>query len=364
MQTESEKNLLQKAVVRLRDVFDRVEVLGEPKPHARTANGRTLEDACIEVRERSGRVTRFAVAIRGGTSQDLSMLTLLHKQGLNRSQGQPLLCLEHVSLDRAEALREDGVSFVDASGNMFIETPGSYVYVAGRRKTAAGAGRGHDRVFQAAGMKLILALLRDPEAVNLPQRKLAALAGVAHGGVWEQLEGLRRLGFLVRVTKERDRLVDAGNLLWKWLDRYAEKLRPKLLMGRCLGKGSVEELVRAVERNAGNGPGDGPYAGGEFVAAGLYPQEIHPATVAVYLPLPGKADAAARMDFMKQYGLVPKKDGNVFLFRDCCPAAREPENPHRAADVLLLAELTVLDDPRLQGLRDRMLERVRQRLEA
>jgi hypothetical protein len=90
------------------------------------------------------------------------------------------------------------------------------------------------RAFQPTGLQVLFTLLCNPEAVNLPYRELATMAGVAHGTVGWVMPDLQQLGFVRDRNGKRGtrRLFDGERLLAQWADAYARQLRPRTLIGR------------------------------------------------------------------------------------------------------------------------------------
>src|SRR5579859_5656375 len=73
---------------------------------------------------------------------------------LTRLPGPGVLIADFVNPLLAERLREQGVFFLDAAGNAFIDAQGLFVWVAGRRNRELRARQGaHVRAFTKTGLK-------------------------------------------------------------------------------------------------------------------------------------------------------------------------------------------------------------------
>ena len=156
---------------------------------------------------------------------------------LARYTGNTLLVTDHVTPPMADELRARGVEFIDTAGNAYLHQPPLLVWVKGQRPPEApGARAPMGRAFQTTGLQVVFTLLCKPEAVTLPYRELAAMAGVAHGTVGWVMPELPQLGFVIEVNRTR-RLVDGERLLKLWVDAYLQKLRTKLLLGRYQANG-------------------------------------------------------------------------------------------------------------------------------
>jgi hypothetical protein len=142
----------------------------------------------------------------------------------------PLLVTAHVTPPLAERLRMYGRQFADAAGNAYLTGPGFLIFVAGRKPVKKLAVERPGRVFTTAGLKVLFALICDPELAAAPQRAIAAAAGVALGAVPPVLADLRQAGTLLVAGKTR-RLHATRRLLDDWALAYARTLRPKTLRG-------------------------------------------------------------------------------------------------------------------------------------
>lgn len=83
-----------------------------------------------------------------------------------------------------------------------------------------------------AGLKVVFALMCKGELLNATYREIAKHALVALGTVAGVIKDLTAQGYLVKTNAKQQRLIRKKELLDKWLTAYAEKLRPKRLIGR------------------------------------------------------------------------------------------------------------------------------------
>jgi hypothetical protein len=134
----------------------------------------------------------------------------------------------------AERMRETGVEFLDAAGNAYLKQPPLLVWIKGQRLAGKPVAPEVGRAFQPGGLQVLFALLCNPDALNLPYRELARMAGVAHGTVGWVMANLQQAGFVKDIQGRRGtrRLYDARRLLTQWVEAYARNLRPRLLLGR------------------------------------------------------------------------------------------------------------------------------------
>jgi len=139
-----------------------------------------------------------------------------------------LLITDPVTPPVAEALRANGQQFVDRAGNAFLDAPGLYVCVVGRRDRARQPVRG-PALTTANGLKLAFALMCNANLAECPQRAIAAAADIALGAVPALLRDMETAGHVVTMKGQR-RFRGTKRLLDEWAHDYARRLRPKTLV--------------------------------------------------------------------------------------------------------------------------------------
>jgi hypothetical protein len=222
-----------------------------------------------------------------------------------RAHGRtPLLVTEHVTPPLADALRTQGIEFIDGAGNAFLNQPPLFVFVKGQRPAELRSTVERGRAFRATGLQVLFVLLARPGLVARPYREVAAAAGVAHGTVGWVMAELPGLGYVAEIGGRR-RLVNGERLLDRWTEAYARTLRPKLLLGRY--RGDVARLQRTTEWP------DGVLIGGELAAARLT-RNLRPGSATLYaqavdprvlLKLVLKADIDGNIDFRRRFWNLP-----------------------------------------------------------
>jgi len=175
---------------------------------------------------RVGRLDRNRVAHRVNRIEDLD------PEGQYRSneKAKPLLLSDYVTAGAAEFLREEGISYLDASGNCFLQSGSLLLFVHGQ-KPKSRSGRESIRAFNSAGLKLIFLLLVREELINRTYRDLAELVGISQGTVAYVMQDLRELGFVEKRKKKRT-LRKKEDLMDRWATGYTERLRSELSRGR------------------------------------------------------------------------------------------------------------------------------------
>lgn len=187
-------------------------------------------DAWLRVgKDRQG--VDYVVEVKRAVTPATLGATLAQLDQLATAAGRaPLLVTAHVTPPLTERLRMHGRQFADTAGNAYLTGPGFLVFVAGRKPAGKAAAVRPGRAFTTAGLKVLFALICDPELAAAPQRAIAAAAGVALGAVPPVLADLRQEGTLL-IAGKTCRLHATRRLLDNWALAYARTLRPKTLLG-------------------------------------------------------------------------------------------------------------------------------------
>ena len=143
-----------------------------------------------------------------------------------------LIVSDYVNPRMAERLKEMNIPFLDLAGNAYLNEPPVYVYIIGNQPVEDRYRKPATRVFQPSGLKVLFAMLCEPNLVFKPYRAIAKAAGVALGTVARVITDLRELGYLMDVYKDSPGLINKEKLLERWVTTYPELLRPKLVLGR------------------------------------------------------------------------------------------------------------------------------------
>lgn len=145
-----------------------------------------------------------------------------------------LVVTDQIANKHSEMLMKAGVAFLDTAGNAFLNLPGLYLAVTGRRAPVSVRKPNPGRAFQASGLKLLFAFLTDPfldadpskALINQQFRSINQQTGVSLGSIGWILGDLQDAGYVAEDGKAR-LLIDRKNLLQKWVDNYTDRLRPK-----------------------------------------------------------------------------------------------------------------------------------------
>lgn len=237
------------------------------KPAGRRA---TNADALLELRH-AGKTLKYAAEVKRRL-RPATLGVVIHQLAAHGDHA--LLVTDHVTPPMADQLRAQGVQFIDAAGNAFLNAPPLLIWVKGEKPAdRLIPPRDRGRAFAATGLQVVFALLCKPDATNHPYREIGRLAGVAHGTVGWVVPELQGLGFIAQVG-ERRRLINVDRLLRQWAEGYIRVLRPKLVLGRYQAP-ALEWWDTIKPRRYG-------YILGGEAAAGRLTHHLRPGTITVY----------------------------------------------------------------------------------
>ena len=204
----------------------------------------------------------------------------LLKQKIDRA-GEGLLVTNYVNPELAEVMRDQGIFFIDAAGNAFIDATPLYIFVKGEKPTEVGKAKPVKRVFKPGGLKLIFALLNNPGMEKATYRDMAKAANVALGTVDFVITELKELGFLIDMAKRDRQLRKTGQLLRRWVEAYPENLKPKLVQEKF--RTNVHHWWKDIK------PADFDLFWGGEIAAAKLTGHLKPERYTIYTDhLPGK----------------------------------------------------------------------------
>lgn len=171
----------------------------------------------------------FAVQVK--TRVTRTMVAMEKTQPMMLEQDR-ILVTEYVTPPIADLMKTMGLFFMDTAGNAYINKPTFFVFIKGNKLPEDLKAIPTKRLFKPAGLKVVFALLNNPEMVNRPYRQVAALTDVALGTVDWIFRDLKEMGFLVEMGRRKRKLTNLLILLKRWVEAYPDQLRPKLAIER------------------------------------------------------------------------------------------------------------------------------------
>lgn len=209
-----------------------LKVLTRKNPRAA---GQRRADAWLRVGQGKAQIDLVAKVQPTVTPATLGAVVTQMRQAAGAAGQVPLLVADYVAPPVAEKLRALEQQFADGAGNAYLEGPGLFVYVIGRKPVGKHTVPRANRIFTMGGLKVLFALICDPALADAPHRAIVAAAGVALGTVPAVLADLRQTDHLL-VAGKRRRLIATRRLLDEWALAYARTLRPKTLLARYVTK--------------------------------------------------------------------------------------------------------------------------------
>ena len=155
------------------------------------------------------------------------------KHQLEEFNKAPLLIAPKLTEAAANNCKELGLNFIDLAGNAYINEPGFFVFIKGQKldhhqNNPTNYFKGN-KALTPTNLRMVFALLCNPEMLNAPYREIAKVAGIALGRVGEVFEDLAARALTLGDGKKNDRvIIQQEKLIQEWVTNYPIKLRPKL----------------------------------------------------------------------------------------------------------------------------------------
>lgn len=247
-----------------------------------------------------------------------------------------LLIGDHITPVVGDLLRARRIHYVDSVGNASIRGPGIVIEVRGRRagSGSASATRETPSLFTPAGLPVVLAILNQPQLLDVPLREVQERTTVSLGSVQKVVSFLRDQGY--RSTDE------PGQGRWRrlydgWVAAYLAGPRDKALIGSYTSDRRPRDLIQLLADVDVTASGE--------CAAHLAGYDIAPASLDLYVrDSLGPVIRGAR--------LRPDPEGPVVLRRRSWTDRAERESrggvsgERLAPAPVVYADLLALQDPR------------------
>lgn len=268
-----------------------------------TGSARAFADFAVKIdcpdKKDNSETILWAEVKKNLTSTQISEFALKSKETPNKI----ILVTAQVTPPQAERMRELNLFFCDTAGNAYIKEARFYVFVVGRK--AQITKEKVSRLFDKAGLKILFALLTQPDLISKDLRTIAAASGVGSvstvSDIFKDLEKQRYLYQSGSVIVRR-KLNNKPELLKRWVEGYNERLRPTLKPVRFRSKKHEGRWWDAVDITQ-----YGACWGGETGGA-ILTKHLKPATATIY------SDSLLPR-LQAQYGLVRDERGNVEILK-------------------------------------------------
>ena len=207
--------------------------------HANAGDERSQSDAVITIAGRSFMLECKSSGSLGPVAMAVNRLAQVPSNSLDLVI--PLLAVPHMGASARAYCEQNGVAWLDLSGNGRIMAPGMFYQELGHPNRFPRSGR-PESAFGPKGSRITRQLLMDPET-PVRQRALASSTGLNEGHVSRIVGKLVDTG-LVERGDDGIRVVDADLLLDAWREEYRFD-RHTVIRGHVAAR-SGDTLVRSM----------------------------------------------------------------------------------------------------------------------
>ena len=284
-------------------------------------------DTYVEIEVQSKTYT-FWVEVKNEL-REVHLVHLIEK--LAHDHDNWLLLCQYLSKSNRKQLKEEGINYLDASGNCNIRSGALFLFI-NDQKVAPQRHSNTGKLWRPAGLRLIFSLLLNPELINEPYRIIAQQSKLGLGTIGVLLQELEKEKYFSRYN-DHFNFENREALINRWTETYYAILRPKLMQCRFrFASPKDRDNWRNVQLNQ-------VFWGGEPAGA-LLTKFLHPEKFTVYSDMP-------KTEVMKQLRLVPAPDGEVELLKTFWNTENtDNEFPQVIPPLLAYAELNASMDSR------------------
>lgn len=222
---KAEERLILDALIALKQ---QVNIEGKLIDQQSVSSGRHSSDAVIDLAH-DGNSIRYLVECKSSVDRKAQIDKI--RQQLANGDAAGLLITSYITKELANYCRATGLQFIDTSGNAYLHASGLFIFItgekSGRNPYAAREPKG---LTNPAALRVVFALLANPNDLNSPYKDIARHAGVSLGTVYNVLDDLEKRGYLInkKGAGSRRRLLEARRLTDEWAINYPTTLRSKL----------------------------------------------------------------------------------------------------------------------------------------
>jgi hypothetical protein len=195
-------------------------------------------------------------------------------------------------------LRKDNLSYLESSGNAFLNLDGFFLFINTEKGTANTTSKG-GKAFSKTGLKIIYTLLSSAYVAETNYRLLAELSGTSIDSVGRVLRELVNDKYLVKTSHRGYKILDQKRLVKDWATLFNKTLRPKLKARSFDFQDSNTELRSLLGRDTGG------LIGGEL-AAECMENKLISQKANIYV-------AGSFVDFALKNQLKPAINGRITL---------------------------------------------------
>jgi len=204
---------------------------------------------------------------------DTDSRTVIRKLGEIANGHDKILICDYVNEELGRRLRESHINYLDRAGNAYLNISSIHVSIQGKAPADKTNSRPSNRLFTEVGMKIVFALLTNPNLLNANYRQIANCANVSMGAIGWGLRELKDQAFVVENMKKL-RWNDRPKLLSQWVEEYP-LLKKKTQLGKYYTQDSDWWKTVQLDKY-------GAVLGGE-IAALSYKRDFQPKLGSIYV---------------------------------------------------------------------------------
>ncbi len=242
-----------------------------------------------------GKKFKFLVDVKNEIRQLhlAQLVTTLGHDAENR-----LLVCQYLSKESRAELKRKNINYLDASGNCFIKKGTLYLYINDQKVAAQRNSAAATKLWTPAGIRLIFAILLNPNLLNENYRTIAKQSKLGLGTVGPLLKEIQEAKYFSKYNNTYQ-VENREVLINRWTEIFYAVLRPKLVQGkfRFATHRDMEQWQNKKTHDL--------FWGGEPAGA-ILTKYLQPEQFIIYSDL-------KKTDVMKQLHLVPDNNGPIEL---------------------------------------------------
>lgn len=138
-----------------------------------------------------------------------------------------LVFASHIQPKVRKELKETGINYMDAAGNVFIQSDDIFILIEAKKPKDAPETM-KVQPFNKTGLKIVFQILNNENLINGTIRQIAARGDVSLDSVHKTIGGLKQAGYLVPLNSKTLAWNKKQELLEKWMAEYDTRLKPGL----------------------------------------------------------------------------------------------------------------------------------------
>ncbi len=210
-----------------------------------------------------------------------------------------LLISQYISKPNREILRNENINYLDVSGNCYINKNSLFLYINDQKVTEQRKPK-TSKLWNASGLRLVFAILVNPDLINEPYRVISNQSKLALGAVGALIKELETENYIIAYSNKYH-LENREALLNRWIETYNAILKPKLITAK-FRFATPNDRANWQQKNT-----KAMFWGGEPAGA-ILTNYLHPQKFTLYTEV-------SKFEVMKTLHLVPDANGEVEVLK-------------------------------------------------